>query len=87
MKTIENISKKIMESYPNLKGFDKRGLYRMVEFYEEYRDNIIVSTLSRQISWTNNVVILSSTKTIEELEFYLRLCIKHNPQHRKEGKT
>ena len=33
-KTIENISRAIMKLYPNLKGFDKRGLYRMVQFYE-----------------------------------------------------
>ena len=77
-KTIKSISNNLIKTYPNLKGFNRAGLYRMVQFYEEYRDNIIVSTLSRQISWTNNVVILSSTKTIEEKEFYLRLCIKHN---------
>ena len=55
----------------------------MVQFYEEYRDNIIVSTLSRQISWSNNLLILSSTNTIEEKEFYMRLCIKHNYSYRE----
>jgi len=65
-KTVENISRKIMKLYPNLRGFDKRGLYRMVQFYEEYRDNVIVSSLLRQISWSNNILILSSTKSIEE---------------------
>lgn len=49
----------------------------------KYRDNVIVSALSRQISWTNNIVILSSTKTIEEKEFYSRLCIKHNYSYRE----
>ena len=82
-KTIESISKKLMKAYPNLKGFNRAGLYRMVQFYEEYRDNIIVSTLSRQISWSNNILILSSTKTIEEKEFYLRPCIKHNYSYRE----
>ena len=61
-KTVENISRKIMELYPNLRGFDKRGLYRMVQFYETYGHNVIVSTLLTQISVANNVVILSSTK-------------------------
>lgn len=79
-KTVENISRKIMKLYPNLKGFDKRGLYRMVQFYETYGHNVIVSSLLTQISWTNNVVILSSTKTIEEKRFYLRLCIKHKDE-------
>ncbi|MBR2506058.1 MAG: DUF1016 family protein [Bacilli bacterium] len=82
-KTIESISKNVMKVYPNLKGFNRAGLYRMVQFYEEYGDNIIVSTLSRQISWSNNILILSSTKSIEEKEFYLRLCIKHNYSYRE----
>ena len=82
-KTIESISNNLMKAYPNLKGFNRAGLYRMVQFYEEYRDNIIVSTLSRQISWSNNILILSSTKSIEEKEFYLRLCIKHNYSYRE----
>lgn len=55
-KTIESISNNLMKAYPNLKGFNRAGLYRMVQFYEKYRDNIIVSALSRQISWSNNVV-------------------------------
>ena len=56
-KTVENISRKIRKLYPNLKAFDKRGLYRMVQFYETYRHNVIVSTLLTQISWTNNTAV------------------------------
>ncbi len=50
----------------------------MKQFYETYKDNEIVSTLLRQISWSNNVKILSSTNSIEEKEFYIRMCIKNN---------
>ena len=82
-KTVENISRAIMKLYPNLKGFDKRGLYRMVQFYETYRHNLIVSTLLTQISWTNNLIILHSTKTIEEKELNVRLCIKNNYSSRE----
>ena len=38
----------------------------------------IVAPLVRQISWTNNILILGSTKSIEEKEFYLKMCIKNN---------
>ncbi len=31
-----------------------------------------------QISWTNNLIILSSTNSIEEKEFYIKMCIKNN---------
>ena len=33
------------ENYPDLKGFNRRGLYRMKQFYELYKDNEKVSTL------------------------------------------
>ena len=38
----------------------------MMQFYDTYKDNEIVSTMLRQISWSNNIAILSGTKTMEE---------------------
>lgn len=70
-------------NYPKVKGFNRPGIYRMKQFYETYKDNLIVSPLVRQISWTNNLIILSSTKTMEEKEFYIRLCIKYNYSKRE----
>ena len=77
-KTIESISKSIKTQFPTMKGFSRPGLYRMVQFYETYRDNIIVSTVMRQISWTNHIAILNSTKTMEEKIFYINLSAKYN---------
>ena len=82
-KTIENLAKEISTKFPTIKGFNRTGLYRMVQFYEAYRDNIIVSPLVTQLSWTNNLLILQGTKTIEEKEFYIRLCIKNNYSKRE----
>ena len=50
----------------------------MIQFYETYIGNEIVSTLLTQISWSNNVMIISSTRSMEEKEFYIRMCIKNN---------
>lgn len=33
------------KNYPDLKGFKRRGLYRMKQFYELYKDEEKVSTL------------------------------------------
>lgn len=82
-KTIDNLVITIKTQYPSLKGFNRAGLYRMIQFYETYRDNVIVSPLVTQLSWTNNLLILQGTKTIEEKEFYLRLCIKNNYSKRE----
>lgn len=42
--------------------------------YEAYSDYPKLSPLVRELSWTNNLTILARAKTIEEKEFYLRIC-------------
>ena len=77
-KIVDKLEEFMKREYPGLKGFNKRGIYRMKQFYETYKDNAIVSPMVTQISWTNNLLILSGTKTMEEKEFYIRMCIKNN---------
>lgn len=55
----------------------------MKQFYETYKDFPKLSALLREISWTNNLTILSRAKTIEEQEFYLRLCSKEKYSSRE----
>ena len=80
---IDEISREIQETFPDIKGFNRRGLYRMKKFYETYKDNEIVTPLVTQISWTNHLLIMSGCKTDEEREFYIRLCIKENYSKRQ----
>lgn len=80
---IDAISKEIQEEFPGIKGFTRRGLYRMKQFYEMYKDDPIVSPLVTQISWTNHLLIMSGSKSAEEREFYLRLCIRENYSKRQ----
>lgn len=48
----------------------------MKQFYETYKGvDEKLSTLLRQISWSNNLAIMSRCKTQEERLFYLNLCI------------
>jgi hypothetical protein len=82
-KIITNIANNIKTIYPGIKGFDRSSLYLMTQFYEMYSGNEIVGPLVRQISWTNNLIILHSTKTIEEKELNVRLCIKNNYSSRE----
>lgn len=80
---IDAISKEIQNEFPGIKGFNRRGLYRMKQFYETYKDNQIVSPLVTQISWTNHLLIMSGSKSAEEREFYMRLCIRENYSKRQ----
>ena len=63
-------------NYPNIKGFTKRNIERMIQFYKTYKDDEIASTLLTQLSWSSNMLILSNTHTKEERHFYLKLAIK-----------
>ena len=80
---VNELSACIQKAFPGIKGFNRRGLYRMKQFYETYAGFEKVSPLVTQISWTNNLLILSGTKSIEEKEFYLRLCIQENYSKRE----
>ena len=65
-------------NYPNIKGFTKRNIERMIQFYKIYKDDKIASTLLTQLSWSSNMLILTNTKTKEERHFYLKLAVKEN---------
>ena len=55
----------------------------MKQFYETYYEQQKVSALLTQISWTNHLLVLSKTKSIEEKKFYIQLSIKENYSSRE----
>ncbi|MEK6556706.1 MAG: PDDEXK nuclease domain-containing protein, partial [Candidatus Margulisiibacteriota bacterium] len=57
--------------------------WRMKQFYETYFSDEKLSALLRELSWTNNLLILSKTKSVDEREYYIRLCIKENYSSRE----
>lgn len=65
-------------NYPEVKRFTKRNIERMVQFYKTYKDDEIATPMVTQLSWTNNLLILSGSKSIQERHFYLQLSIKEN---------
>jgi len=80
---IDSLSSYIHEHFPGIKGFNRRGLYRMKQFYELYEGNEKVSALLTQLSWTNHLLIISGCKSEEEREFYMRLAIKERYSSRE----
>lgn len=70
-------------NYPEVKGFTKRNIERMVQFYKTYKDDEIATPMVTQLSWTNNLLILSGSKSREERHFYLQLSIKENYSKRE----
>ena len=55
----------------------------MKQFYETYKDFPKLSPLVREISWTNNLLIFSRCKSIEEMELYLKYVKQENYSKRE----
>lgn len=68
----------VQSKYVGIKGFSAQNIWRMKQFYETYSGNEKLSTLSRELTWSNNVLIMVSAKTPESQEFYMSLAIKNN---------
>ncbi|MFI0348303.1 MAG: YhcG family protein [Chthoniobacterales bacterium] len=104
-KTLDELAAYIQKNYSELKGFDRRSLYRMKQFYDTYAvqnlevqkkfqlpDNqrpIIVASVKPQfhdmrnsllakLSWSHHRIIFSRCKSIEEMEFYIRMTINEH---------
>ena len=80
---IDSVVKEIQSAFPGIKGFTRRGLYRMKQFYETYSGDEFVSALLTQTTWTNHLAIMSKAKTAEERHFYIALCIKESYSSRE----
>jgi len=76
--TVVKLAEYLERAVPDSKGFNRRGLYRMKQFYETYSGNPKVSALRTQLAWTNHRIILSKAKTSAEREFYVRFFARNN---------
>lgn len=72
---VKQLAAYIEKNSPDTRGFSDKNLWRMKQFYETYcNTDERHSTLLREISWSNNLTIMSRAKTEEERLFYLMLC-------------
>ena len=80
---VQKLADFFSENYHELKGFNRRGLYRMKQFYELYQGEEKVSPLVTQLSWSNHLKIMSACKTMDERIFYMNMCIKERLSKRE----
>ncbi|MEI7879781.1 MAG: PDDEXK nuclease domain-containing protein [bacterium] len=71
----------IASRHPDIRGFTRSNLFRMRQFHALYRTDEKVAALLRQLSWTQNLTIMSKCKRPEEREFYLQMT------HREQWST
>lgn len=80
---IDEVAAYIAQVNPEIKGFNRRGLYRMKQFFETYRDDEFMTPLVTQVSWTNHLLIMSGSKSKEERHFYMQLCVNEHYSKRE----
>lgn len=73
--TVDDLANFIEQQYPGLKGFNRRGLYRMKQFHEAYTAIEFVSPLATQLQKTENEVKLFVTTLLTQLQWSSHLHI------------
>ena len=75
---IEQVSIELKHEFPDIKGFSRRNLYAIIQWYKFYSDKYqFVPRTVAQIPWGHNRLIISKIKDIEEAEFYCNEIVKN----------
>ena len=72
---VEQLAKDLQAEFPGVKGFSTQNLWRMSEIYKKYVNNTILSSLMREIGWTQNISLLHKCRDQQAIEFYMRMTI------------
>ena len=84
---IRQLADYIAANTEDSRGYSDKNLWRMKQFYETYRGvDEKLSSLMRQINWTNNLTIMSRCKIPEERDFYIRLTAEERLSTRELDK-
>lgn len=75
---VKELANYIQSTSPELSGFSDKNLWRMKQFYETYREDEKLSTLLRELSWSQNLQIFSRCKSREERLFYINKTLQEH---------
>ena len=77
-KFIEQTALELKHEFPEVKGFSRRNIYAIRQWYKFYSTKYqFVPQSVAQIPWGHNRLIITKTKNIEEAEFYCNETIKN----------
>jgi predicted nuclease of restriction endonuclease-like (RecB) superfamily len=75
---VDRLAQHLAHAVPGQRGFTRRNLFRMRQFYEAYVGDEKVTPLVTQLPWTHNLIILGQSNRVEEREFYLRVALQQH---------
>lgn len=74
---VQVLSKELQKEFPGAKGYSASNLWRMRNFYLTYRDSEKLAPLVREISWSNNIIIMEKCKDDLQREFYIQMSKRY----------
>lgn len=78
-KIIEQIAVELRTEFPDMKGFSRRNLYAIRQWYRFYSQQYeFVPQAVAQIPWGHQRIIISKIKDLEIAEFYNNQCVKNS---------
>lgn len=80
-KFIENLARDIKLAFPNSTGYSVRNLKYMAKFAEEYPNSEFVQTVSAQIPWSHNCLIMDKIKDTDIRVWYINKTIENGWSH------
>lgn len=78
---IESIAKDIKLAFPNAKGYTIRNMKYMAKFAATYPDWQFVQTVSAQILWSHNLVILDKVNDPDQRIWYIKKMAENGWSH------
>lgn len=74
---VQVLSTELQKEFPGAKGYSAANLWRMRNFYLTYRDSEKLPPLVREISWSNNIIIMEKCKDDLQREFYIQMAKRY----------
>ncbi|MDE6252676.1 MAG: PDDEXK nuclease domain-containing protein [Lachnospiraceae bacterium] len=74
---VQVLSKELQKEFPGAKGYSAANLWRMRNFYLSYHNSEKLAPLVREISWSNNIIIMEKCKDDLQREFYIQMTKRY----------
>jgi len=70
---VQRLAADLQQEFAGTQGFSARNIWYMRDFYSTYSSKAKLQPLVAEISWTKNLIVMTSCKDDLEREFYIRM--------------
>ena len=77
-KVIPRLATDLKNEFAELKGYSERNLSRMLTFYKEYAENLILPQPVAKLPWGHNILLIEKIKDQPTRFWYANQCLENN---------